>query len=426
MSLAHIIAQPSPVPSNLSNIYLPPRDVFVNNLTVNGAVVAVGQFEAAAGSAAAPSYSFALNTNTGLYNSAANVISASANGAQVAQLNTGGVDAIDGSASLPSYGFLSQQNSGHYRAAANTVSTAANGIRALDVTPTQLVLVPQYAQVALNANGSSGFLYTHGSSNNDEMDMGYNCYFDSAGTAHIPNPAGQTSRVFCTYNTIEAYISRVGGASPIAANAAGSLKLDSLGNLFLGMYQPGTNDSANLVVGADQTAANAGGWSLSQCSAGNTVKDFVIKDLNTNQTRLSISTAGVVNVPGNFSAGNVLSGSWTPTLTAGTGTSTLALVRASYIQIGSYVQFNVSFTLTSTGTGTSLVFNISVPVASAMTAASDCGGSGAISPATTNGCIPLILTCDSTNHNILVAGTVTALIAASGLAGSVSGMYLIH
>lgn len=67
-----------------------------NSVAADGQTSMTGPLKAAAGSVSAPSLTFASDTDTGLYRSAANTITASAGGAQIATIDSNGVSAVSG------------------------------------------------------------------------------------------------------------------------------------------------------------------------------------------------------------------------------------------------------------------------------------------------------------------------------------------
>jgi hypothetical protein len=94
---------------------------------------------------------------------------------------------------------------------------------------------------------------------------------------------------------------------------------------------------------------------------------------------MSISSAGAVTFPAiNFTsspAGNLNSGTYTPTLTASTNVADITLLKAFYTRVGNVVTVNVTGTVDPTDSGQTL-FYISLPIASNLSAASDLCGTG--------------------------------------------------
>lgn len=94
----------------------------------------------ASGSAAAPTYAFSSDTDTGLYRPGVDQLGISAGG--VNRLNVGTtsittsvpVIGINGSVSSPSYGFSSETNTGMYRVSANDIGFAVGGVKSADIT----------------------------------------------------------------------------------------------------------------------------------------------------------------------------------------------------------------------------------------------------------------------------------------------------
>jgi len=116
----------------------------------------VGSFSSVAladGTAAAPSLTFTLDQDTGIYNAAANTIGFSGAGAMTATLsatalvlNTGvQISAPSGTAAAPAYTFTGDLDVGMYRIGANSLGFAVNGLIAANFSTTQLNLASGFA-----------------------------------------------------------------------------------------------------------------------------------------------------------------------------------------------------------------------------------------------------------------------------------------
>lgn len=80
------------------------------------------------GTAGAPSLSFASHPTTGIYEPAANIIGFSANGTEVAVIDSAGFAVSDGTIGAPSISFLNASNIGLFKFGPNSLGFAANGL----------------------------------------------------------------------------------------------------------------------------------------------------------------------------------------------------------------------------------------------------------------------------------------------------------
>lgn len=108
-----------------SGLYRPAEDqvgVAVNGAEVlqvqSSGVVVTGSAQVGAGSAAAPSLTFSGDNDSGLYSAGADQIGIAINGAEVAQWQAGGLTGPSGGAANPSYSFTADATSGVYLNAA--------------------------------------------------------------------------------------------------------------------------------------------------------------------------------------------------------------------------------------------------------------------------------------------------------------------
>ena len=108
-----------------------------------------GQQTLPLGTLALPSYSFVGDTNTGLYSSAADSMSLVTNGVARLTINNSGttlasgvLSAPTGSAAAPSYTFTGDTNTGIYRSAADTINIATNGVSRFQIDSTGAVTIP--------------------------------------------------------------------------------------------------------------------------------------------------------------------------------------------------------------------------------------------------------------------------------------------
>ena len=98
-------------------------------LDITGDIKASSTIQSANGTATAPGITFSGDTNTGIYNIAADTIGFSANGAERARIDSQGIELIDGTAAAPSISFSSDTNTGLYRIGADVIGVATNGTR---------------------------------------------------------------------------------------------------------------------------------------------------------------------------------------------------------------------------------------------------------------------------------------------------------
>jgi hypothetical protein len=119
------------------------------------------------GSAAAPSYSFTNDTNTGIWSPGNDRLEITVGGIQLMYFTTNQVQSKDGDASLPMYAFASDPDTGMFRQAANALSLSAGGTESLRVTNTQVragdggAAAPGFSFINDNALG----MYRIGSNN---------------------------------------------------------------------------------------------------------------------------------------------------------------------------------------------------------------------------------------------------------------------
>jgi hypothetical protein len=126
-------------------------------------IVFNGQLQVGTGTALLPSYSFALDPDTGIYNSGTDRLGFSTNGSLKWEVTSSGiwfadtafpntvVQANDGVLALPAYGFATQGGLGMYRIGSNHLGFITNSLLQLDIT-TSLIST----QIPINVLGSVG------------------------------------------------------------------------------------------------------------------------------------------------------------------------------------------------------------------------------------------------------------------------------
>lgn len=93
------------------------------------------------GTAAAPSISFADDTDTGMYRIGTDNVGFAANGAKVFEYNTAALLGPAGTVSLPGIGFHADPDSGMYRIGANNIGFSVNGTKQGEFSTTAFSLV---------------------------------------------------------------------------------------------------------------------------------------------------------------------------------------------------------------------------------------------------------------------------------------------
>lgn len=92
-----------------------------------GVVTSGGVIRGPSGTVGAPTYSFTGTTNTGVYSSAANVLSFAAAGSTPAEVTSLGINTLSGSNANPAYSFAGDPDTGVYRVGADQVGIATGG-----------------------------------------------------------------------------------------------------------------------------------------------------------------------------------------------------------------------------------------------------------------------------------------------------------
>jgi len=103
--------------------------VFSGSVTFSGSVaISSGTAAFSAGSAAAPSITFAVDPDTGIYSEGANQIGFATGGVRRAALSNNAMYFSDGTVALPSLSFLNDSNTGIYSSAADQVAFSTGGV----------------------------------------------------------------------------------------------------------------------------------------------------------------------------------------------------------------------------------------------------------------------------------------------------------
>lgn len=152
-------------------------DIGTSGLGVTGSLSASTYLLVGDGAVGAPAVSFISDTDCGLYRVGANRVGFALNGAQVLDINTGGLAVTgassattsisagttvtattlffsgDGAVGAPTYSFVSDTDSGIYRIGANNIGVAVAGAKVLDVSASGL-------GVTGTVSTNTGYLYT--------------------------------------------------------------------------------------------------------------------------------------------------------------------------------------------------------------------------------------------------------------------------
>jgi len=127
--------------------------LIVDNITTSGTTT-----KASIGSAAAPSYTFSSDTNTGLYRASENILGFSTAGSARFYINTNAIKAIgSGSATEPVYTWNGDANTGMYRQAADRLGLTAGGVQNLTVNATGVGVGNIVPTSPLHVNGNAHF-----------------------------------------------------------------------------------------------------------------------------------------------------------------------------------------------------------------------------------------------------------------------------
>ncbi len=89
-------------------------DASSNQVQITGIVTTTDEIRGGSGSAADPVFTFASDSNTGLYPHAADALGVTAGGTQVARFSSNGIRVANGSAATPAYTFINDSNTGFY------------------------------------------------------------------------------------------------------------------------------------------------------------------------------------------------------------------------------------------------------------------------------------------------------------------------
>jgi len=140
----------------------------------------IGQVLNVNGAVATPAYSFAADTNTGIYRVGAEQLGFAANGVLNFQVNAASVNVPVGAVGTPGIGFLTDTDTGLWHAAANTIGFAAAGGNQFSVTGAGVT--NNWLQVTGVATGSSPSITALGTA---DADVSITCVTKGAGALAV-------------------------------------------------------------------------------------------------------------------------------------------------------------------------------------------------------------------------------------------------
>lgn len=124
-------------------------------------------------------------------------------------------------------------------------------------------------------------------------------------------------------------------------------------------------------ISSGSSTINFGGGNQISCNLNTDTIDITTNSV----VSLSIDNSSNVNITGNIVAGNLLSASWTPTLTSVNGISgSPSNISGLYIRVGNVVYCSLSFDLTTTGSSGNWQVSTTLPIASNFTTSNDAIG----------------------------------------------------
>lgn len=252
-------------------------------------VLLTGQLQLPLGSAAAPSYSFLTDTNTGFYSSGADTIVAVTNGTARTTtnnsgftLNSGALSSPTGSAAAPTYTFTGDTNTGMYRSAADTLNLATNGVSRLQIDASGLVTIPGSLTVQGTFTASGGLGGDGGAITNLNAS---NITTGTLNDARLSSNVALLDRATQTFTGNNAFTGMTSlGSEALVAGAGqnvlyGVADATSAGNLLLLQSEAGgvyTDRFRVSIAGAVTAASFAGsGASLTSLNASNLASGIV-------------------------------------------------------------------------------------------------------------------------------------------------------
>jgi hypothetical protein len=205
------------------------------------------------GSAASPSITFADDTNTGIFNPAADAVGISTGGTERLRVDsTGQIEAVSlGTAAAPTYTFTTDPDTGIYSPGANQVAISTNGTGRLFVDASGRIGAGTASPSSYNANGDDLVIVNTGANAGITVATGSSfasrIYF-ADGTTGSETLAG-----FLDYNHSTDSLA-------FGVNASERMRLDSSGRLGLGTSSPGATLDVNGKLRLSSTEDNQLEW----------------------------------------------------------------------------------------------------------------------------------------------------------------------
>ncbi|WKZ29461.1 MAG: tail fiber domain-containing protein [Patescibacteria group bacterium] len=231
---------------------------------IDGAVTTSGPITASTGSVSLPAYTFSGDPNTGLYWASTDNVSVTTGGVQRLTVNNGGVAVTTGalyvpvgSVGAPGYTFAGDSNTGIYHPSADTMTVVTNGVRSMTYSSTNSVVVPGrlHVQGGLDAAlGGDGSGITNINANNITSGT-LNDARLSSNVALLNNT--QTFTGAKTFNTNTTFNNVSGGTVMSITNQVGGIEVYGTGENAFNQYADG---SMYYRIDADNDSSNAYYW----------------------------------------------------------------------------------------------------------------------------------------------------------------------
>lgn len=288
------------------------------------------QVQAPFGTAALPGYSFAGRTSDGLYSPSANVVGASANGAEVFRWSAGQFSTVLGSVGAPARAYTGDLDTGEWSPGANLLAWSTGGVEGMRLSATQ--------------------------------QLGVGGAFTALGKLHVREAAS-------------------GGATPNASRDV--LVLESASGGGLTIMSPAT-EQVGIAFG-DEASSTVG--QIRYDHATNAL-DFVV---NASQRLVITSDGRIYGTALHNNAGSVTgtanqyiaSGTYTPTLFNTTNVASSAADAFQWVRVGNVVTVSGNLDIDPTAASTQTVLGISLPIASSIAALTQVSGLGSRNTSTT-------------------------------------------
>jgi hypothetical protein len=191
------------------------------------------------------------------------------------------------------------------------------------------------------------------------------------------NNYGITSLVSSGTNKFNIYASGTAanyfaGQAQFANGSVGTPSISNINDTNTGIFFPSADQVAITTGGTQRAVVDASGNVGIGTSSPACVLD-VVGGIKTSRTAVTAPAA---------TDGNVFSGTYTPSLTNTTNIASSTAAVCQYMRVGNVVTVSGTVTIDPTATGR-IVMGLSLPIASALTAANECGGTFASAGTTT-------------------------------------------